>query len=142
MKNIETIKKLEAFILYVILHQDKYIIPKVSFTNLLQFFKPIPEKGAEIFLRPDITYHRMSGDCDDWTTLISFIAKRKGIKYKHVYKLNKDNAAIHIYPILFIKGAWVTLDPWQSREAFKYKKLDDEKEIETCLMIGGICQTF
>jgi len=141
MKNLETVKKLEVFILYVIMHQEKYKLPEIKLSNLLQFFKMIPEKGGEIFKRPDLTYQMLTGDCDDWTTLISFIAHKKGIKCKHVYKL-KNDSPVHIYPILFIKNRWVTLDPWQSRQAIAYKKKNDEKEVDTCLMIGGICQHF
>ncbi len=141
MKNLETVKKLEVFILYIITHAEKYNIPEVKLLNLLQHFKMIPEKGGEIFKRPDLVYQMMTGDCDDWTTLVSFLAHRNNIKYKHVYKL-KNDSPIHIYPVLKLSGEWVTIDPWQSRQAFKYRIRSDEKEVDTCLRIGGICQDF
>jgi hypothetical protein len=142
MKNLDTVEKLEVFILYVVMHPEKYDVPgDVKLTNLLTHFRKIPEKGAEIFKRPDLTYKMLMGDCDDWTTLVSFIAHKKGLKYKHVYKL-KNGSPIHIYPILKIKDNWATFDPWQLNRPFYYKARKDEVEVETCLMMNGVCQRF
>ena len=141
MKNLDTVEKLETFILYIVMHQEKYKLPEIKLSKLLEFFRKVPEKGGEIFKRPDITYKMLMGDCDDWTTLISFIAYKKGYKYKHVYKL-KNGYPIHIYPILLIKNKWVVLDPWQLRRPFVYKKRKNEVEVETCLMMNGVCQRF
>jgi len=142
MKNLETVKKLEAFILYVLMHKEKYSIPEdVEISRLLKYFKTIPEKGGEIFKRPDMVYKMLMGDCDDWTTLISFVAHKKKIPFKHVYVL-KNDYPVHIFPILKIQNNWVVVDPWQLRKPFVYREKKNQIEVETCLKMTGICQRF
>ncbi len=141
MRNLKTVMKLEIFIAYIVTHASKYKVPDVKISKLLKIFKKIPEKGGEIFKRPDLTYMMMQGDCDDWTTLISFMAYRKNIKCKHVYLL-KNNAPIHIFPILKINDKWITCDPWQGRFLKPYTKKKNEREVETCLLIDGSKQSL
>jgi len=48
MKNLDTVEKLEVFILYVVMHPEKYDVPgDVKLTNLLTHFKKIPEKKMD-----------------------------------------------------------------------------------------------
>ncbi len=141
MRNLSTVIKLEIFIAYIVTHISKYKVPEVKITKLLRDFKRIPEKGGEIFKRPDMIYLMMQGDCDDWTTLISFLAHRKGIKCKHVYLL-KNNTPVHIFPILKVNDKWVTCDPWQGRLLKPYKRKKNEREVETCLLINGNKQSL
>lgn len=139
IKNFGSIKKLIAFIIYIL--EKDYKIPKWDYNRLLTHFKKIPEKGVEIFQRPDITYYRLLGDCDDWTTMIIKIAQKRGDDFKIVFKI-KNNSAVHVYPIVKRGESWFTLDPWQSTTPIPFVKKADDKVVEVCFLFEGKCVKF
>ena len=112
IKNYKSIDKLIRFIIFVLGNDYNNIEhSKLKIDDIANNFIKIGERGAEIFQRPDITYLRNMGDCDDFTTLLCYIAHKKGLQYKIGFVI-KENFAVHIYPI--IEG--ILFDIWTNKK--------------------------
>lgn len=112
VKNYKSILKLLSFILYTN-SLDYSIIDKelknIDLENLSKNFIKLRELKAEIFQRPDLTFLRNMGDCDDFVTMTAYICQKKNINYKIGFKI-KDNIVYHI----FIKVENKIIDPWEA----------------------------
>jgi len=118
-------KKINKYTIYAIFRITNFInleivkseleIKKSDLIDIYENFQKRPEKGVEILRTPAEVYYNykngLGGDCDDYTTIISYIAHKLKIKFRYVFVL-KNNKAFHIYPELFIKNKWVSYDIW------------------------------
>lgn len=137
-RNENSIKRLITYILMIIM-RDNLKVSKDYLYTLKKEFQKRPEKGKEIFRKPSEVYYNyingLGGDCDDYTTLIVYIANKLNIPYQIVF-LKRNDAVYHVYPELYIKKKWHNWDRWNT----KIIKPDIVKIIiEPCLYasVGG-----
>jgi len=120
-----SIFRIATFINYAVISED-FKIKKNDLEKVYKGFQKRPEKGAEILRKPREVYlnfhNGLGGDCDDYTTLISYIAYKLKIKFRYVFLL-KDGKAFHIYPELKINNEWVNYDRWNSKDMKKEHKI-------------------
>ena len=116
-KNDNSIKRLVTYILLIIM-RDKLKVSKDYLYTLKKDFQMRPEKEVEIFRKPREVYYNykngLGGDCDDYTTLICYIANKLDIPFQIVF-LRRNNSVYHVYPELYINKEWTNWDRWPTK---------------------------
>jgi len=117
IKNKYSVKMLTTYIFTIIL-RDNLRVSNDYLTELKNNFQKRPEKYKEIFRKPTEIYYNfkngLGGDCDDYTTLISYIAYKLKIPFRLVF-LIKNDSVFHIYPELYKAKKWQNWDRWNPK---------------------------
>lgn len=66
--------------------------------------------GIETVQSPEMTIYNRAGDCDDHAALYAGLARSIGLRVRFRVVGSDRNSFSHIYPEVFVKGAWLPAD--------------------------------